>query len=346
MISMGIEINKRFAAISLAVLLSVSCFAGCSKGSSSGDYNADLVQNDYTQLTTSDTSNQIPDDGSTDLDKIDDNTLSDGFWIATEEKNADNPNDVYECIAYDYGFVFTPKNRVKEKDINLYNLITEEYDGIVLTAKQHIWFYKVNEYDVLEIYKPYDSGKHKLMFTGLYDEAKDEMYLYFTDTAEKYYDTSETGSSLILTHYKNSSQNNVRKKLVFETWATISPDVIRSHYSDFPENLLGYEDNDAYSEMREDLCYIDPDVQIFTFYYNYHEFDLSEGNAKATRMNGEEWAYKAQSYRILSDLERIEITPYEDTLTSSYVTDKDMNKLVLENQEANKTIYRLTDFTG
>lgn len=345
MISMAIGINKKFAALALAIMLSVLCFTGCSKDSGIDGYNTDAAQNDFAQPMVSSESAQVTDD-LTELDKIGDKVLSDGFWIADEEKNIDNPNDIYDCITYDYGFVFTPKNKVKEKDRNLYDSISETYDGIALTANKRIWFYRVSEDDALEIYRPYDSGEHKLMFTGQYDKTADEMYLYFTENAENYYDTMEEDSYLILTHCKDDSLNQVFKKLVFETWSSVSPDIIRSQYSDIFENMLGYENGDVYQEMRDTLYYnIDEKVQLFDFYYSQHEFDLSDGNAKLRYVSGGEWVYKAQNYRILPDLSRIEITPYEDISTYSYVTDKNMEKLVLENQGANQTIYRITNFT-
>lgn len=259
--------------------------------------------------------------------KIKTRILTDGFWLAAEEINHDDNVD-YE-YGNDYGFVFK-----KDSD--------GEFDGTVLTCAQYLWKYSVTDDDTIEIYRfDGDYTQYILMFYGTYSKEDDALNLSFTEEAEDYYDTMDSNSTVRMSHFPDSEYHNkLYKKLLFETWSTVN-------YKSVEPPQGGFENKKDYSNFRNGLYDIDPTVEVYKFYYNYKDFDLSKGNAKASyyKEESDSWVYKAQTYRLTDGINEIEITPYEDYKTYVYSYDREFTELVLSNWEEDKVIYRMTNFT-
>jgi hypothetical protein len=301
--------------ISILILLLSITFVGC--GNTSPDSYSDTYNdlNNYNEATTPDL----------EQDKVKSKSLTDGFWIADYEHN---PNDDLELdYGNDYGFVFK-------------NDSDGEFDGTALTTAQHAWKYSVTDDNIVEIYRYYSSEEtYKLMFSGTYDKKYDVLNLSFSSDAEDYFDTMESNSSVILTHVED---NEIMEKLIFETWSTVN-------YESETPLTDGFKNADEYDDFRDNLHDIDSNVELYKFYYNYKEFDMSDGNGKETHYNDDSlsWKYTAFTYELKNDSSQLEITKYGDyDNTCIYIYDKNMNKLTLDSGSESEVIYRITDFTS
>lgn len=250
--------------------------------------------------------------------------LTDGFWLATPQWNGDNVDLEY---GNDYGFVFRESS-------------DGTYDGTALTCAQHVWKYRITEDDKIEIYRYYSNEEqYKLMFSGIYSEDWNTLNLSFSEDAEEYYDTMDSNSYLNLSHFPdegNVGKNALYKKLIFETWSTVDTSLAQGY--------SGFASQSAYNDFRNQLYNLDPDVEIYKFYYNYKDFDLSEGNARVLHYDAdrESWVYQAHDYALYNDTNKMSLTPYEESTTFA-TYDENYSQLTLENE--NKVVYRITNFT-
>lgn len=251
--------------------------------------------------------------------------LTDGFWLATPQWNGGYDIDLE--YGNDYGFVFREGS-------------DGTYDGTALTCAQHVWKYRLTEDGEIEIYRYYSNEEqYKLMFTGIYFDGWETLNLRFSEDAEEYYETMQSDSVINLSHFPDDGddKNQLYKKLLFETWSTVNAPSLAQGYS-------GFASQSAYNDFRNQLYNLDPDVEIYKFYYNYKDFDLSEGNARVLHYDAdrESWVYQAHDYALYNDTNKMSLTPYEESTTFA-TYDENYSQLTLENE--NKVVYRITNFT-
>ncbi len=250
--------------------------------------------------------------------------LTDGFWLAEKQLNSSGDFDMDWGI--DYGFVFDEM-------------------GNALTITHYLWTYEVTDKNSIQIYRSNNNQENTLMFNGSYDDETDILRLDFTVEAAEYYDFIDPGESdlmyliepLYFAHYVDNEYNNVLKKLLFEVWSTVLPQV----RSVSKNELQGFDSYKAYKEYRNTLAHIDNDIELFQFQYNFDDFEGS--NIKILHYyEDDEWKYTPKTYCMFYEENSLEIRSIDSGDSTRYRYDQNIAKLVSDQGQA---IYRVTNFT-